>query len=52
MKLVKLNNGVEMPLVGLGTAFIPLEKLGRVVADAYDVGYRKFDTAWLYNNEK
>lgn len=51
MEFFILNNGVEMPAIGLGTAFIPLEKLQQVVGDAYSVGYRKFDTAWLYGNE-
>ena len=52
MTKIYLNNGIEMPLVGLGTAFIPFNKLERVVEEAYEVGYRKFDTAWIYNNEE
>lgn len=51
MNFITLNNGVEMPQIGLGTAFIPLEKLSGVLSDAYSLGYRKFDTAWRYGNE-
>ena len=46
-----LNNGVEMPRAGLGTFLIPKEKLERTIAMAYEMGYRKFDTAWRYYNE-
>lgn len=47
-----LNNGIEMPMVGLGTFLIPKENLSRTIAQAYEMGYRKFDTAWRYYNEK
>ena len=40
-----------MPMVGLGTHQIPNNSLGKVISTAYDLGYRKFDTAWLYQNE-
>lgn len=49
--ILTLNNGVEMPQVGLGTFLIPREKLSRTIAIAYEIGYRKFDTAWRYHNE-
>lgn len=48
---LKLNNGVEMPQVGLGTFLIPKENLSRTIAEAYEMGYRQFDTAWRYHNE-
>ena len=51
MNYLKLNNGIEMPQVGLGTYLIPLQELDRTIATAFDLGYRKFDTAWRYNNE-
>lgn len=51
MECVRLNNGVEMPMMGLGTFQIPKEKMIEVIRWAYDLGYRKFDTAWKYNNE-
>lgn len=47
-----LNNGLQLPAVGLGTHKIPNEQLGEVIKIAYEVGYRKFDTAWLYQNEE
>ena len=52
MKNVVLNNGVEMPMVGLGTFLIPKENLSQTIAQAYELGYRKFDTAWRYHNER
>lgn len=52
MEYVSLNNGVKMPLVGLGTHQIPNDQIDRIIKTAYDVGYRKFDTAWLYQNEE
>lgn len=51
MDNVILNGGVEMPIAGLGTAFLPLDQLPEVIWTAYEVGYRKFDTAWSYGNE-
>lgn len=48
---IELNNGVKMPQVGLGTFLIPKEKISQTVAEAYEMGYRKFDTAWRYHNE-
>lgn len=52
MKNVVLNNDVEMPQVGLGTFLIPAEELSRTIGEAYEMGYRQFDTAWKYQNEK
>lgn len=52
MKTLILNNGVEMPQIGLGTFLIPKDKLSNTIAQAYELGYRQFDTAWRYNNEK
>lgn len=51
MQYVKLNNGIEMPQVGLGTFLIPKDKLEDTLITAYDMGYRQFDTAWRYYNE-
>lgn len=48
---VKLNNGVEMPILGLG---LYLSKDGEeinAVKWAAAAGYRHFDTAAFYNNE-
>lgn len=52
MEYVILNNGVKMPMVGLGSHMIPNDQMSKVIAMAYEVGYRKIDTAWLYGNEE
>ena len=51
MNQIKLNNGVEMPQLGLGTFLIPEEKMTETIGKAYYLGYRQFDTAWRYHNE-
>lgn len=49
---VRLNNGVEMPQVGLGCANgLDDEGMVRLVTAAVEVGYRAFDTAPRYHNE-
>lgn len=49
---VKLNNGVEMPLLGFGVFQIEdAEVCERSVHDALRVGYRLVDTAASYGNE-
>lgn len=52
MNEVVLNNGVRMPQIGLGTFLIPKEILSETIGKAYELGYRQFDTAWKYHNEK
>ena len=52
MKAYTLNNGVQMPCVGIGTAALPKEAIERVLGTAYDCGYRMIDTAWHYFNEE
>lgn len=52
METISLNSGKKMPRIGLGTYLIPKEKLTSVIGKAYDLGYRQFDTAWKYHNEK
>lgn len=52
MKDVRLNNGVMMPSIGFGLFQIPENATERVVNDAIEVGYRKFDTAASYFNEE
>jgi diketogulonate reductase-like aldo/keto reductase/alkylhydroperoxidase/carboxymuconolactone decarboxylase family protein YurZ len=50
---VTLNNGVEMPIFGMGTYRITdLEECERAVFEAIQAGYRLFDTAPLYGNEE
>lgn len=47
-----LANGVEMPKEGMGTYLIGKDILPKLLIEAYNLGYRKFDTAWRYKNEK
>ena len=51
MKNVRLNNGVMMPAIGFGIFQIPENETERIVNDAIETGYRKFDTASSYFNE-
>ncbi len=49
---VRLNNGVEMPLLGLGVWNIPTGgPARRAVETALQAGYRLIDTAKMYGNE-
>lgn len=47
-----LNNGVEIPKLGLGTWLIPDDEAGEAVANALKIGYRHIDTAQAYGNER
>ena len=51
MEYVKLNNGVEMPILGFGVYQIPANETKRCVLDAIKLGYRSIDTAQSYFNE-
>lgn len=52
MQNVKLNNGVEMPILGFGVFQIPdAGECEKVVLEAIDCGYRLIDTAASYMNE-
>ena len=52
MKHIKLNNGVEMPMLGYG-AFLVNDgsECMQAIKCALDVGYRHIDTAAAYKNE-
>lgn len=53
MQTVKLNNGVEMPILGFGVFQVrDLEECERSVSDVIQVGYRLIDTAASYLNEE
>jgi 2,5-diketo-D-gluconate reductase A len=53
MPKVVLNNGVEMPIVGLGVFQVPdPEECERSVDEALQTGYRLIDTAAAYLNEE
>ena len=47
-----LNNGIQMPLLGLGAWDMYGKEAEQAVLDALEIGYRLIDTATLYNNEK
>lgn len=52
MQTVKLNNGIEMPLLGFGVFQMnDAVECERAVIDAIETGYRLIDTAASYQNE-
>ncbi|WP_290084462.1 aldo/keto reductase [Lactobacillus taiwanensis] len=51
-KTIKLNNGLEMPMVGYGVFQIPEDQTKEVVTAALNDGYRLIDTAAGYLNEE
>lgn len=53
MEYVKLNNGLQMPVLGFGVFQVPdLQECERSVLDAIETGYRLIDTAAAYANEE
>lgn len=53
MDFIKLNNGLEMPILGFGVFQIPDQKeCEQAVLDAIETGYRLIDTAASYGNEE
>jgi 2,5-diketo-D-gluconate reductase A len=52
MQKIKLNNDIEMPLLGFGVFQVTdLDECERSVHDAIQIGYRLIDTAASYKNE-
>lgn len=51
MKRIRLNNGVEMPPIGLGTFRLQGRDAYETVRLALETGYRLIDTAQFYQNE-
>ena len=49
---ITLNNGVEMPALGLGVFQTPPDETRDAVRAALDSGYRLIDTAAAYGNER
>src|SRR5205809_1249731 len=47
-----LNNGIQMPLLGLGVYAMLEKEAEEAVVDAIEIGYRLIDTAASYGNEK
>lgn len=52
MKKTKLNNGIEMPMLGIGTFMQTPDQAEDSVYNALKAGYRLIDTANAYQNEK
>lgn len=53
MQTVKLNNDVEMPILGFGVFQVKdPDECERSVVDAIETGYRLIDTAQSYGNEE
>lgn len=52
-KKITLNNGLQIPCIGFGTFQIRKKsELENAIKVAYTTGYRLFDTAVVYGNEK
>lgn len=47
-----LSNGIQIPKIGLGTWMIDDSEVGDVIVKAVNEGYRHFDTAQGYGNER
>ncbi|AWB83626.1 aldo/keto reductase [Corynebacterium liangguodongii] len=50
--VMPLNNGSELPLIGLGTYKLDNDQTGAIVREAIELGYRHIDTAKIYGNEE
>ncbi|HIR35019.1 MAG TPA: aldo/keto reductase [Candidatus Faecimorpha stercoravium] len=52
MEYISLNNGVKMPMAGIGTFLLSPDEAETSVLHALECGYRLIDTANAYVNEK
>lgn len=53
MNCIKLNNNVEMPILGFGVYRVEdYEECKKAILNAIEAGYRHIDTASIYLNEK
>src|SRR5690606_13458869 len=52
MESITLDNGLEMPKLGLGVFQMNDEEVRASVPEALDAGYRLIDTASRYYNER
>ena len=52
MEYTTLNNGIKMPMAGIGTFLLPPDQAESAVLEALKDGYRLIDTANAYVNEK
>ena len=51
-KNLKLNNGIEVPQLGLRTWFIDVNQVASTIKEVVKLGYCHFDTAQAYGNER
>ena len=52
MEYVKLNNGVEMPILGYGVYQVTPEECERCVSDAIKIGYRSIDAGKIRDKQE
>lgn len=52
MDTITLNDGTTIPQLGFGVFKVDPDETERIVTEALEVGYRHFDTAAIYGNEK
>ena len=52
MQYITLNNDIKMPSIGLGTYGLQGQKGVKIMQNALHIGYRLFDSAQMYENEK
>lgn len=52
MQHITLNNGIKMPSIGMGTYGLQGQKGIEIMQNALKIGYRLFDSAQMYRNEK
>ena len=52
MEYFKLNNGIECPVIGIGTFMLTPADAENSVREALKMGYRLVDTANAYVNER
>lgn len=52
MQIIKLNNGIECPVIGLGTFMLSPADAQKSTREALKMGYRLIDTANAYVNER
>ncbi len=52
MEYVKMNNGLQCPVIGIGTFMLSPAQAEESVKAALEMGYECIDTAAAYQNER